>query len=214
MPRRSRELVPGGYYHVISRGVEQRMVLLDDTDRRRFVGLLGAVVVRHEWACLAYCLMGNHYHLLIRTPQPDLPEGMQHLNGEYARGFNQRHRRVGHLFQDRYKSLRIKREAHLWATVRYIGLNPVAAGLSARPEGWEWSSHRAAIGAIPAGFVAVAELIDLFGAAFGAIPEAAQRLATFLAPMPDREPASITSADPVGRMLRNVRASELIPAAR
>jgi putative transposase len=181
MPRPARELVAGGYYHVVSRGVEQRLVFLDDADRRRFVGLLGDVVVRREWACLAYCLMGNHYHLIIRTPQPDLPRGMHQLNGLYARAFNERHRRVGHLFQDRYKALRIKREPHLWATVRYIALNPVRAGLCAAPEQWEWSSHRAAIGAAPPGCVAVAELVELFGAAFGGTPRAPRRLATFVA---------------------------------
>jgi hypothetical protein len=105
---------------------------------------------------------------------------MHQLNGLYARGFNERHRRVGHLFQDRYKSLRIRREPHLWAAVRYIALNPVTAGLCARPEEWQWSSHRAAIGAVPAGFVAVTELVELFGAAFGAVPSASQRLDGFV----------------------------------
>ncbi len=182
MPRPARELVEGGYYHVVSRGVEQRDVFLDDVDRRAFVQLLGEVVARRDWSCLAYCLMGNHYHLLVRTPAPDLPLGMHQLNGTYARGFNERHRRVGHLFQDRYKSKRIRREAHLWATARYVVMNPVRAGVCDRPGDWPWSSYRAVAGPGPPGLVAVGALRDLFEAAFGRGGKpSAERLTRFVA---------------------------------
>jgi REP element-mobilizing transposase RayT len=162
-------LVAGGYYHVVNRGVEQRALYLDDEDRRCFLAWLERVVARRAWSCLAFCLMTNHYHLLVKTPEPDLPAGMHELNGRYARAFNERHERAGHLFQGRYKALRVQREAHLFATIRYIVRNPVAAGLSPDPLTWRWSSHRAALRCAPAGAVAVDELHALFAATFGGV---------------------------------------------
>jgi REP element-mobilizing transposase RayT len=189
MPRRPRELVAGGYYHVVNRGVEQRELYLDDADRSCFLGWLDRVVARRGWSCLAYCLMSNHYHLLVRTPEPDLSAGMHELNGRYARAFNERHKRVGHLFQGRYKSIRIKREAHLLATVRYVVRNPVAAGLAPDARSWRWSSHRAALRIAPAGLVAVHDLSALFAATFGGdarSPEVYARFVDEWSTQPDR----------------------------
>jgi len=170
MPRRGRELVAGGIYHVVARGVEQRDVFLDDTDRLRFLAILETVVTHLRWSCLTYCLMNNHYHLVLKTPEPDLSLGMRDVNGIYARRFNERYRRVGHLFQDRYRARLITRERHLFATVRYIALNPVRAGICSAPDQWEWSSHRAIIGAVAPGCVAVSELLSQFTGAFGGTP--------------------------------------------
>ena len=96
--------------------------------------------------CHAYCLMGNHYHLLVETPDGNLSLAMRQLNGVYAQAFNRRHERVGHLFQGRYLSKLVEKDTYLLAVSRYIELNPVRAGYVARPDAWEWSSFRAHIG--------------------------------------------------------------------
>ena len=94
----------------------------------------------------AYCLMGNHYHLLIETPRPNLALGMRQLNGVYAQHFNRRYRRVGHLFQGRYKAVLVERDSHLLELCRYIVLNPVRAHLCSHPARWPWSSYQATTG--------------------------------------------------------------------
>src|SRR5919108_6608630 len=95
----------GAIYHVTSRGNAREDICLDDTDRAMFLGVLAEVISRFEWRCYAYCLMGNHYHLLIETPEPNLSKGMRQLNGVYTQRFNRRHGRVGHVFQGRYNDL-------------------------------------------------------------------------------------------------------------
>jgi putative transposase len=121
--------------------VNRQHVFVDDEDYERYTSLLGATVRRQRWHCLSYCLMPNHVHLLIETPEPNLGTGMQWLHGLYAQTFNERHKRVGHLFQDRYRSEPIKDDIHLVTIVGYIVLNPVAAALCARPHDWPWGSH-------------------------------------------------------------------------
>src|SRR3712207_2241831 len=101
---RKHRLNVAGTHHVYARGNEGRVIFRDDADRSAYLRLLGAVVVRRRWSCLAYCLMDNHVHLLVEIPEPDLAEGMRQLHGDYARGFNDRHARSGHLFQGRYGS--------------------------------------------------------------------------------------------------------------
>jgi len=110
--------------------------------------LLSIVVERFNWLCHAYCLMGNHYHLLIETPKGNLSKGMRELNGVCTQGFNQRYRRVGHLFQGRYKAILVEKDNHLLSLCRYVVLNPVRVGLIERPEQWRWSSYRATIGLV------------------------------------------------------------------
>jgi putative transposase len=92
----------GAIYHVTSRGNAREDICLDDTDRAMFLGVLAEVISRFDWRCHAYCLMGNHYHLLIETPEPNLSKGMRQLNGVYTQRFNRRHGRVGHVFQGHY----------------------------------------------------------------------------------------------------------------
>ncbi len=148
MARPLRIEFPGAVYHVTSRGNERAAIFRDDDDRRRFLVVLGRTVVRWGWVVHAYCLMGNHYHLLVETPEPNLSRGMRQLNGEYTQAFNRRHRRVGHLLQGRFKSLLVEKESHLLEVCRYVVLNPVRSkGMRlASPEEWPWSSYRATAG--------------------------------------------------------------------
>ena len=167
MPRTARGELAGGIHHVTSRGNGKQTVFLDAVDRQIFVRLLRTVVMRFEWQCLTYCLMPNHYHLLVRTEEPTLGAGMHHLNGRYAQDFNRRHKCSGHLWQARYHSVRLEDEAHLPQAVGYIALNPVRAGLCARPEDWRWSAHRMLAGLASDPVVAADLTFAYFAAAFG-----------------------------------------------
>jgi putative transposase len=168
MPRTIRREVAGGVHHVYARGVHRQDVYLDDADREAYLALLGQEVERREWRCMAYCLMTNHVHLLVETPKPDLGAGVQRLHGDYARLFNQRHARDGHLFQGRFGSVLARNDAQLWAVAAYLAVNPVEAGLCGRPEAWRWSSHAAAMGTRPAPpWLDVARLLWHFGSAGG-----------------------------------------------
>jgi REP element-mobilizing transposase RayT len=146
MTRPLRVEVAGGVYHVTSRGDGREDIFLDDDDRRQFLALLHHTIGRFGWRCLAYCLMTNHYHLLIETPAPNLARGMRHLNGVYTQRFNRRHSRVGHVFQGRYKAIVVQKDAHLLELCRYVVLNPVRAGMVKRVQDWPWSSYRATAG--------------------------------------------------------------------
>ena len=118
----------------------------DDSDRERFLAVLGRTVSLFRWKLHAYVLMGNHYHLLLETPEPTLSRGMRQLNGVYTQAFNRFHRRVGHLFQGRFKAILVEKEAHLLELCRYVVLNPVRAGIVRSARGWPWSSYRATAG--------------------------------------------------------------------
>lgn len=146
MSRPLRLQYPGALYHVISRGNERRDIFKDDSDRAVFLGILKDVWESCRWLCHAYCLMDNHYHLLIETPQANLVVGMRQLNGVYAQRYNRRHNRVGHLFQGRYKSALVDKEEYLLELSRYIVSNPVRAGMVEEPGLWRWSSYRATAG--------------------------------------------------------------------
>jgi len=147
--RQLRIVYPGALYHLTSRGNERKDIYREPVDRSIFLELLGSVVERFSWLCHSYCEMGNHYHLLVETPKPNLVEGMQRLNGCYAQGCNRRWGRVGHLFQGRYNAILVEKETYLLELVRYISLNPVRAGMFERPERWRWSSYRAYLGLAP-----------------------------------------------------------------
>ena len=140
VPRRAREENPGGIHHVYARGNQQQAIYLDDEDRLTYLRILGGVARAWHWRCLAYCLMNNHLHLLLETPAPNLGAGMQQLHGTYARAFNDRHERTGHLFQGRYGARTVKTDEQLCAVVRYLAMNPVEAGLCALPQQWRWGS--------------------------------------------------------------------------
>ena len=133
-------------YHITTRGNARQDIFLDDEDRLGFLKILQDVVARYNWVCHAYCLMSNHYHLLVETPDANLSRGMRQLNGVYTQAFNRRHDRVGHLFQGRYKAILVEKEGHLLELARYIVLNPVRAKLIRHPRDWRWSSYRATAG--------------------------------------------------------------------
>jgi REP element-mobilizing transposase RayT len=139
--RQPRIIPPGSIAHITNRGVAGDDIFLADGDRSLFLWLLEAQVVKRRWGCLAYCLMDNHYHLLLRTPHGDLSQGMQRVGSGYAHMFNKLHDRFGHVFQGRFKASLVEREAHALELGRYIALNPVRAGMVARPEDWPWSSY-------------------------------------------------------------------------
>jgi REP element-mobilizing transposase RayT len=164
--RALRENVEDGLYHAWTRGNRKQATFLTDRDRFIFLSLLGKVVERMEWRLLAYCLMGNHLHLIVETPRGNLSEGMQRLLSRYALGFNQRHDEVGHLFQGRFGANRITTDEQLWAAAAYVARNPVEAGLCERAEDWRWSSHAATIGlATPPAWLDSPRLIALLEAA-------------------------------------------------
>ena len=186
MARPLRIEFPGALYHITARGNAGQDIFLDARDSQRFLDLLGEVATRLRWRCAAYCLMTNHYHLVVETPAPNLSHGMRQLNGRYTQAFNFRHRRDGHLFQGRYKAILVDREAYLKEVCRYVVLNPVRAGLAPDVRAWRWSSYRAtlAAGRAAAGqggrgqtpatqdWLAARDLLALFAAE----PEAAARI--------------------------------------
>lgn len=149
MARPLRIQFPGGLYHVTTRGNGRQPIFADDSDRERFLVVLSGVVARHRLLCHAYCLMGNHYHLLLETPEANLSRAMQQLNGVYSKRFSRRHQRPGHVLEGRFHARIVDRDAYLQEVCRYIVLNPVRAGLVARPDEWPWSSYRATVGEVP-----------------------------------------------------------------
>lgn len=183
MPRPPRLCVPGAVYHVTGRGNDRALLFRDDADRRRFLVILDGVAARYGWHVYAYCLMGTHHHLLIRTPQADLSGGMQLLNGVYAQSFNRRYGRRGHLFQGRFFSLLVDAETHALELARYIALNPVRAGLCMRAEDWRWSSYGAVLGLVASPtFLTVGWVLEQFGAE---PQQARRRLRAFVESAPD-----------------------------
>lgn len=146
MSRPLRIEYPGAIYHITSRGNARCAIFENDEDRRTFLKILGDVVDRYNWVCYTYCLMDNHYHLLIETPDGNLSKGMRQLNGIYTQKFNWHHGRVGHIFQGRFKAILVDRDSYLLELCRYVVLNPVRAGITANPDAYPWSSYRAIAG--------------------------------------------------------------------
>ena len=149
VPRPPRIVVPGGVYHVLARGNHREPIFLDDRDHERFLSLLAHETRRRAWICRTYCLMPNHFHLLLELRKPNLSAGMHTLLGIYARWFNSRRDLDGHLFARRFRSISIETDAHLLQAARYVVLNPVRASLCDRAEEWRWSSYAATLGLRP-----------------------------------------------------------------
>lgn len=166
----------GALYHVMARGDARAKIFRDDTDRDAFLSGLARVCERFEWRVWAYCLMGNHYHLLVETGAPTLARGMRQLNGVYTQAFNRRHRRVGHVLQGRYKAILVDKDNYLLELSRYVVLNPVRAGLCAGAGDWRWSSYRNVVGkAARPDWLAATATLELFGAEPGAARRAYAR---------------------------------------
>lgn len=164
MPRKPRHQATGSTYHVTTRGNNRRSIVIDGQDAWGFLFLFAQVVRKHEWTCLGYCLMQNHYHFVIRLTEPNLAAGMAVLNGVWAKRFNNRHGCTGHLFERRYRSPLVESEHHLLESFRYVPLNPVRARLCRHPRAWPWSSFRAIAGEVPApAFLAVEDVLSAFG---------------------------------------------------
>jgi putative transposase len=163
MPRPLRKGADGDIVHVTARGNRKQPIYHDDRDRILFLRLVGLTVARFGWELYAYCLMGNHYHLVIGLPVFNVSPGIQLLNGRYGQAFNELRALSGHLFQGRFRSEPIETDAHLLGAIRYVDLNPVRAGIVGHPDAWEWSSYRATVGHVrPPSFLAVGLTRELF----------------------------------------------------
>lgn len=146
MARPLRLEFPGALYHVTARGDRREDIFKDDVDRACLLEVWGQALERFDATCLAYCLMGNHYHFVLETRRANLSRLMRHVNGVYTQRYNRRHKQVGHLFQGRFKAIIVDRDAYFLEVCRYVDLNPVRAKLARRPQDWHWSSYRAHVG--------------------------------------------------------------------
>jgi REP element-mobilizing transposase RayT len=146
MARPLRIQYPGAFYHITARGNEQKAIFTDKADRKRFLAYLKSAHLRFGANTHVYCLMNNHYHLLLETPKGNLSKIMHHINSAYTTYYNVKHKRSGHLFQGRYKAILIEADAHAGELSRYIHLNPVRAGMVDMPDEFAWSSYHYYIG--------------------------------------------------------------------
>ncbi len=229
MARPLRLEFPGALYHVTSRGDQREDIYLGKGDRRLFLDVLGGVCRRFNWSVHAYCLMGNHYHLLVETPEANLSKGMRQLNGVYTQRFNRTHARVGHVFQGRYEAILVEKDAYLLELARYVVLNPVRAKRVRQAGSWRWSSYRATVGteAAPA-WLETRAILSAFG---DTESQAVQRYIRFVAegkgqPSPwealknqaflgsDTFVAAMRRKVPRGRDLREVPQARARPVAK
>jgi REP element-mobilizing transposase RayT len=177
MTRPPRLDAAGTVTHVIARGNERRPLFRDDADREKYLELLAGACGKHGARVFAYCLMPNHVHLALQTGEAPLSRVVHEVHSRYARYFNRRYDRAGHLFQGRFQGLLVDRDAYLLELVRYIHRNPVKARLAARPEEFAWSSHAAYLGSAPA-WLATGEALALLA---GSRPKARRLFQEFVA---------------------------------
>ena len=183
MARPPRGPLEPGLYHITARGNRRAPIFVLDRDRVSFLRLLGPIVRAHEWECRAYCLMTNHYHLLVETRTGELSTGMKKLNGAHALRFNKDHGFRGHLFEERFHHETIRDEWHLYNVIRYIARNPVEAGLCEEPADWRWGSLAAVVGRTrPPDFLDITWTLRLFDSDD---EEARQRLLRLVVAEPD-----------------------------
>jgi putative transposase len=163
MSRPIRIQYPGALYHITSRGNGRNKIYLNDKDYQAFLIIFAEVIKKFNWIVYAFCLMPNHYHLLIEIPSANLSQGMRQLNGVYTQKFNYLHNKVGHIFQGRFKSILAEKEGYVCELARYITLNPVRAKIADTPGKWKWSSHNEIIGKFkPTGCVDASKTLRLF----------------------------------------------------
>jgi putative transposase len=146
MPSKPRVEYEGAIQHVATTANNRAQLFLNDIDRRFYLALLGETAIRYGWQVLSYCLMGTHWHAVIRTPQTTLSRGMRRLNSCYSRTFNDAHGRSGHSIRHRFMSIPVEDANHQLELTRYLPLNPVRGGLASHPEDWPWSSYRMELG--------------------------------------------------------------------
>ena len=146
MPRQQRDKSNTGYYHIMIRGNERKDIFIDEQDKTYFIEILKNKKVEDRYGLIAFCIMDNHAHLLLQEKEEDIANIMKRINISYVFYFNKKYRRMGHLFQDRYKSEKIEDDSYLLMATRYIHKNPVKAGIVKKPEKYKWSSYRAYIG--------------------------------------------------------------------
>ena len=166
MPRQARLDAPGALHHIICRGLERREIFRDDQDREDFVTRMGTVFLATSTRCFAWALMPNHIHLLLQTGNTSLSTVMQRLLTGYGVGFNRRHDRHGHLFQNRYKSILCQQESYLLELVRYIHLNPLRAGIAPTLkdlEEYRFSGHSRLVGLRKDGWQDTDAILSRFG---------------------------------------------------
>lgn len=167
MARPLRIEFPGAFYHVMSRGNEKQNIYRSRRDRRKFLEYLESASLRYGANIHCYCLMDNHYHLLLETPHGNLAQIMRHINGAYTVYFNTKHSRVGHLFQGRYRSILVDAEAYCLTLSRYIHLNPVKEGVTSQPANYPWSSYNVYLaGQVPEKWLQTGFLLSLLGEDF------------------------------------------------
>jgi REP element-mobilizing transposase RayT len=166
MPRKARIDAPGALHHVICRGIERRKIFRTDFDRNDFIERLEEKLLEADTPCYAWALMPNHFHLLLRTGNVPIAKVMSRLLSGYAGSFNRRHRRAGHLFQNRYKSILCQQDAYLLELVRYIHLNPLRAGLvkhMGELDYYPYAGHSVVMGERSNGWQEVDEVLGMFG---------------------------------------------------
>ena len=179
MARPLRIEFPGALYHVTSRGDRREPIFEDDEDRLKFMEVLTEVVKRFNWVCHVFCLMTNHYHLVVETPEGNLSKGMRQLNGMFTQASNRRHKRVGHIFQGRFKGILVDKDSYLLELARYVVLNPVRAGMVKHPKEYPWSSYGMMVGYVQTpSWLAADGVLALFGTRRA---EARRRYAQFVA---------------------------------
>jgi REP element-mobilizing transposase RayT len=179
MPRPPRPAIANGIYHVFNRGNRRAPIFLDDADFERFLDLIRELHRRFGWPFFAYCLMTNHFHLIVETPEGDVSEGLHRATFLYAQYFNRKYELDGHVFQGRFKTVVIRSDVQLLAAIRYVLTNPVRAGLTTKADQWRWSSYRATVGIKRApAFLAVDRVLRYFGML---TPERRERFAAFIA---------------------------------
>jgi REP element-mobilizing transposase RayT len=166
MPRKARIDAPGALHHIIVRGIERRRIFSDDQDRDNFIERLGDIVTETKTFCFGWALIPNHVHILLRTGQTALATVMRRLLTGYAVSYNRRHRRYGHLFQNRYKSILCQEDIYLLELVRYIHLNPLRAKIvksSTEFDNYPYSGHSALMGKVKREFQDTGYVLRLFG---------------------------------------------------
>jgi putative transposase len=152
---------PGAIHHVFTQGAGPCAIYADPQDYLSFISIVAQTLARRSWRCLAYCLMTTHYHLIVRTENGDLSDGMERVKGDYARTFNRRHGRRGHLFGARFGSVFVQDHAHFLTEVRYVARNPLDAGR--RPGDWPYSSYATALAGTSDPLAANDELVATLG---------------------------------------------------